>query len=106
VTPYRIAVKFWEVLNVEDQALIGDTLQALVDHELADVAANICRRIFAKEQDIDRVLDADARGLTPFVTLVPHDLRWVATVPGWTPAMRRERADEALSFWGFERTVE
>jgi hypothetical protein len=99
VTSLKIAQRFWNILGAEDRALIGDTLQALADADLGDVAADLCRRIFSKEQDIDRVVADDA--LTPFVTLTLEDLKWVANVPGWTLAMRRERAAESLALWGF-----
>jgi hypothetical protein len=101
MTPYRICRGIWQVLPIEDQTLITDTLQRLVDHELESIAVDVCRRVFAKEVDTARTLDADGQRLSPFVTLTLDELRRIVAAPGWTLAMRRARAEEALAAFGF-----
>lgn len=89
----------------EHRQLLEQTLQVLVDEDLEDVAQALCERAMPPDCRLARVMDLPHE-LTDFMQLLLRELQWVATVPGWTPMMRRARAHEALELAGFSKNEE
>jgi hypothetical protein len=97
--PLRIAGRVVREIGKTDRVLVHETLQQLVDADLADVAESLCARVFSTAQPPERVAFDGA--LTPCVELLPRELTWLANAPGWSGALRRIRAGEAFALSGF-----
>ena len=94
-------------LPATERSLVLSTLQELHGAELPTIT-DALTRVFAPISDDGPAGDARERrlvnaqgALQPFVELLLRELTWLATVPGWSVAMRTERATEAIALAGF-----
>jgi hypothetical protein len=92
---------FWRDLQAGDRALMRDTIVALVEAGLSDVADGLCGRVFFSPSRRNLRFETLPDRFTDFVHLLLLELRWCASAPGWTSAMRRARAEEVLGLCGF-----
>ena len=93
-------------VGIEDiQALAVSTVTALQESNLAAEAEMIHTRVLSRspEELLEQVESGAQKVWTfkPFVELLMHELRYVATAPHFTPRERSERVLWALDMAGF-----
>ena len=98
---------FVDDLSTVERSLVLQTLNALCRAELPDVVDALTGRMLGPipeglDGDAQEARLVDAEGyLQPYVALALLDVQYAATVPAWSPKMRRDRALEAIEAAGF-----
>ncbi|CAN5850479.1 hypothetical protein BH18ACI5_BH18ACI5_04390 [soil metagenome] len=89
-------------LCAEHWALLRSTLEMLIEADLEDVVRTLTTNAVGPDCRLPRVMVIGPDELTPYMQLLIHELRWIATAPGWSLRLRREQANDALRYCGFD----